>query len=365
VRSRQREDGSVVLEGITRDVTQLHHMETELRQSEDRYRLLVENAWDVVWTTTVDGAITYVNPALERLGGLTAATLLHRSFADILPPQAAERLRHYFREVSAAEENRTEIPRYRLEHEFYHRDGSTISAEMQVIPNFDENGHVVEIIGVTRDITERKAFEAELRRLAVTDSLTGVWNRRHGENLVGADLRQAHRNGGQSLTLLMLDVDNFKDINDTRGHQTGDRVLIEIGRRLVEHNCATDVVTRRGGEEFVILLRDCTLRKGVTVANGIRAAIADTPFLDALVVTVSIGVADAGPHDGLASWVARADECSTPPKDRAEMQCAPVEPSTGCADPAAARTDSLQLCCALAVHQPLAAWDTNTRRHLT
>jgi diguanylate cyclase (GGDEF)-like protein/PAS domain S-box-containing protein len=307
IRSRQREDGSVVLEGATRDVTQLHAVEAELRQSEKRYRLLVENAWDVVWTAAVNGTVTYVSPAIERLRGVTVEETMTQSLEQFYPPKSAESVRNYFRGALAAAKNGTELPPLRLEHEFFHKDGSRVSAEMQVIPHLDEEGHVLEILGVTRDITERKVFEAELRRLAVTDPVTGVWNRRHGEELLSADLRQAHGDG-RSLSLLMLDVDNFKAINDTRGHQAGDRVLVEIGRRLVAVSRDTDMVARWGGEEFVILLRDCALHEGFRIAENIRATIADTPFIDAGVVTVSIGVAEATGHDDLTSWVARADE---------------------------------------------------------
>jgi diguanylate cyclase (GGDEF)-like protein/PAS domain S-box-containing protein len=290
-----------------RDVTQLHAVEAELQQSEERYRLIVENAWDVVWTTAVDGTVTYVSPTIERLRGVTVEETMTQSLDQFYPPDSADSIRKYFRRVLDAAENGTELPPFRLEHEFFHKNGSRIAAEMQVIPHLDEDGRVLEILGVTRDITERKVFEAELRRLAVTDPVTGVWNRRHGEDLLSADLSAAHGDG-QSLSLLMLDVDNFKAINDTRGHQSGDRVLVEIGRRLVAVCRDTDTVARWGGEEFVILLRDCTLQAGVQIAENIRATIADTPFIDAGVVTVSIGVAEATCHDDLTSWVARADE---------------------------------------------------------
>ncbi|EHB53618.1 diguanylate cyclase with PAS/PAC sensor [Mycolicibacterium rhodesiae JS60] len=307
VRSRQREDGSVVLEGATRNVTQLHEVEAELHQSEKRYRLLVENAWDVVWTTAVDGKVTYVSPAIERLRGVTAEESKHQSLDQFYPPDSAESIRKYFRRALAAAQNGTELPPFRLEHEFFHRDGSRVAAEMQVIPHLDEDGRVLEILGVTRDITERKKFEAELRRLAVTDPVTGVWNRRHGEELISADLSTA-REDGHPLSLLMLDVDKFKTVNDTRGHQAGDRVLVEIGRRLVAVCHDTDMVARWGGEEFVILLRDCALHDGLTIAEDIRATIAGTPFIEAGVVTVSIGVAEAHPDDDLTSWVTRADQ---------------------------------------------------------
>jgi diguanylate cyclase (GGDEF)-like protein/PAS domain S-box-containing protein len=306
-RSRQREDGSVVVEGATRDVTQLRSAEVELGHSEKRYRLLVENAWDVVWTTTLDGTLTYVSPSVERLTGVSAAQAIGGwSLERYFPAESIDRLRTYFRGALAAARTGTELPVFRLEHEFVHENGSTLAAEVQLFPLLDDRGQVLEIIGVSRDITERKKLESELRRLAVTDPVTGLWNRRHGEELLAADLSQAQRDR-PSLTLLMLDVDNFKAINDSRGHQAGDRVLVEISRRLAAVSRDTDMVIRWGGEEFVILLRDCAVDEGMNVAEDIRATIADTPFIETGIVTASIGVAQAGPQDDLTSWVARAD----------------------------------------------------------
>jgi diguanylate cyclase (GGDEF)-like protein/PAS domain S-box-containing protein len=307
VQSRQREDGSVVLEGATRDITQLRETEAELRQSEERYRLLAENAWDVVWTASVDGRVTYVNAAVERLRGVSVGEAMQHSLADIYPPQSAASIRKYIRALLAATSTGTEPPTFRQEHEYYGPDGSTRIAEMQVIPHLDQDGRIAEILGVSRDVSERKKLEAELRRLAVTDPVTGVWNRRHGEELLNADLSQAH-DQGRSLSLLMLDVDRFKAINDTLGHQAGDGVLVEIARRLVKISRGTDMVARWGGEEFLILLRDCELRDGVSIAEKIRTEIADASFTDVCTVSVSIGVAQLNREDDLTSWLARADE---------------------------------------------------------
>jgi diguanylate cyclase (GGDEF)-like protein len=178
--------------------------------------------------------------------------------------------------------------------------------ELQVIPHVDTDGHVIELIGVTRDITERKTFEAELRNLAVTDTLTGVWNRRHGTELLSADL--SARRPGQALSLLMLDIDHFKAINDTFGHQAGDHVLIEVASRLRRSLRGNDMVARWGGEEFVVLLRDCALPDALRLAEDIRAAIGEVPFGALGSLTVSVGAAQVGADEDLTSWLGRADQ---------------------------------------------------------
>jgi diguanylate cyclase (GGDEF)-like protein/PAS domain S-box-containing protein len=306
IRSRQRPDGSVVIEGALADITELHEAETRLMNSEKRSRLLAENAWEVIWTMDLDGKITYVSPAVERMRGITPEEAMHQSLDEIHPPESAASVADYYRQVFAAIEAGTEPPMFRGENEYYRKDGSIMTGELQVIPHLDGSGKVIELIGVTRDISERKVFEAELRNLAVTDTLTGVWNRRHGTELLAADL--SARRPGQALSLLMLDIDHFKTINDTFGHQAGDHVLIEIASRLRRSLRGSDMVARWGGEEFVVLLRDCALPDALRLAEDIRAAIAELPFGAMGSLTVSVGVAEARAGEDLTTWLERADQ---------------------------------------------------------
>ena len=306
IRSRQRPDGSVVIEGALADITELHEAETRLMNSEKRSRLLAENAWEVIWTMDLDGKITYVSPAVERMRGITPEEAMRQSLDEIHPPESAASVADYYRQVFAAIEAGTEPPMFRGENEYYRKDGSIMTGELQVIPHLDGSGKVIELIGVTRDISERKVFEAELRNLAVTDTLTGVWNRRHGTELLTADL--SARRPGQALSLLMLDIDHFKTINDTFGHQAGDHVLIEIASRLRRSLRGNDMVARWGGEEFVVLLRDCVLSDALRLAEDIRAAIAELPFGAMGSLTVSVGVAEARAGEDLTTWLERADQ---------------------------------------------------------
>jgi len=306
VRSRQRADGSVVIEGALADITELHEAETSLMRSERRSRLLAENAWEVIWTMDLDGKVTYINPAVERMRGISPEEAMRQSPEEIQPPESAAIGADYYQRLFAAIEAGTEPPTFRGEQEYYRKDGSIMTGELQVIPHVDTDGQVIELIGVARDISERKTFEAELRNLAVTDTLTGVWNRRHGENLLADDL--SARRPGQALSLLMLDIDHFKTVNDTFGHQAGDHVLIEIASRVRRSLRGNDVVSRWGGEEFVVLLRDCALPDALVVAEEIRAAIAEVPFGTMGTCTVSIGAAEFRANEDLQSWLGRADQ---------------------------------------------------------
>ena len=303
---RARDDGAVVAEGTAYDITEMRLAELALARSEEQHRLLTENAYDVIWTMALDGTITYVSPSVERVRGITPEEAAAQTLEEIHPPESAARVTDYFGRLYAAMTNGDELPTFHGIQEYYRKDGSIMTGELQVIPQVDADGSVVQILGVTRDVSERRAFEEELNRLVVTDPLTGAWNRRHGERIFAADLEEARRYG-PALSLLLLDIDHFKEINDTHGHQVGDEVLIELTRRVTENLRASDVLVRWGGEEFVILMRHCTVDDARGLAEKIRALIADPPFDVAGTVTVSIGAAELGPTDDLSSWLDRAD----------------------------------------------------------
>jgi diguanylate cyclase (GGDEF)-like protein/PAS domain S-box-containing protein len=307
VQSRKRSDGSVILEGVVQDITELRRVEAELIRSEERHRLLAENAWEVVWTISLDGSITYISPAVEQSRGLTPAQARRQTPEEINTPESAARIVEYYQRVFAAIEAGTEPPAFRGELDYYRIDGSIMAGELQVIPHLDAAGRVVELIGVTRDISDRKMFEAELTRLATTDPVTGVWNRHHGADRLVAATTQADRDHRQC-SVLMLDIDDFKAINDSFGHPAGDQVLVELARRLGEAVRSTDTVVRWGGEEFVILLGDCPLDNAVARAEEIRNQIAGKAFPVVGAVTVSIGVAQLTAGEESTSWLGRADE---------------------------------------------------------
>jgi diguanylate cyclase (GGDEF)-like protein len=148
-------------------------------------------------------------------------------------------------------------------------------------------------------------YEAELTRLASTDDLTGIFNRRRGtELLAAANLHQRH---DRPLTLLMLDVDHLKMVNDTAGHQGGDVVMAGTAGCIAETVGNDNVVARWGGDEFVVLLRDCELIDAVGVADRIRLRVAESQFDPVGHVTVSIGAAELGPGEDLHAWLIRTD----------------------------------------------------------
>lgn len=264
----QREDGSVVVEGVSRDITDLRQMQSALRDSEELYRLLAENAWDVIWTMGLDGAVTYVSPSVERVRGITPAEAAAQTIDQVHTPSSQASVLQYYQRLFAAMAAGEELPTFRGEHEYYRKDGSIMIGELQVIPQVDESGRPVQILGVTRDISERKQWEADLATLAVTDPLTGVYNRRHGEVLMTAAL-----DTGDTVSLLMIDLDHFKTINDTRGHRAGDEALITFSKNVREVLHSGDIFARWGGEEFVVMMTggpDTAIERAESIRGGVE-----------------------------------------------------------------------------------------------
>ncbi len=158
---------------------------------------------------------------------------------------------------------------------------------------------------------QRAVLFQEVRNLAVVDDLTGLANRRRFFEVAERDLASCRR-GGRPLTVLMLDLDRFKQVNDTYGHQTGDEVLRELAQRLAAEIRSTDILGRYGGEEFALALPDSDAEAAAQAAERLRAAVDGAPFLTrsgALPITISIGLADLHPDDAdLDALLARADQ---------------------------------------------------------
>jgi diguanylate cyclase len=145
-----------------------------------------------------------------------------------------------------------------------------------------------------------------MRKLANTDALTGLANRRQAEELLVGELRRAERYG-RTFSLLMLDIDGFKELNDRFGHQAGDDVLVDLARRLATMVRASDTVARWGGEEFLLLAPETRLEDAQRLAEMIRRHVNDNRLAERYQITISLGVASYRPGDTAGSLVARSD----------------------------------------------------------
>ncbi|WP_254952456.1 MULTISPECIES: PAS domain S-box protein [unclassified Cyanobium] len=299
--------------GITRDITIQRQLREELRISEERYRLLAENARDVIWTMERDGRISYVSPSIQLLRGFTPEEAMQQTLQEILTPESQQRSQSYFLQMLAdLEAGRVPQP-FRGELEYYCRDGSTIWTEVMALPTFDSQGQFQKLLGVSRSISERKYYEQQLtavnqqlQALATTDGLTGIWNRRHLEATIQQAMVHSDRYG-EALSLILCDVDDFKDINDHFGHPVGDQVLIAFCQRLRKQLRSSDGLGRWGGEEFLILLDHTDAQTARALADKLKQLIVGSPFSVAGTVTASFGVAQRRGQESFADWLLRVD----------------------------------------------------------
>ncbi len=282
---------------LNREVASRRVFERALRASEERYRQLAEFSKDVIWTLDLKSmSFTYVSPAIEKVRGLTVEEACAQSMAEALTPASYARVQaimaDHLRRI--AEGDLTALSAT-AEIEQPHKNGHIIHAEVVGSFLLDAEGQPYALLGVSRDISERRQAENELRdandklrhqldeieqlqvalkEQAIRDSLTGCFNRRYLDETLERELSRSRREG-YPLALVILDLDFFKQINDTYGHLAGDRALIVLAETLRADIRHEDVLCRYGGEEFVILMPRMPLDKAVERAESWRCKIAD------------------------------------------------------------------------------------------
>lgn len=274
------------------DVTDHHLAHEALRESEMRLRLLTEHSRDVIWTMTLDGQLSYVSPSVERLRGYTPEESYGQAIADMLTPPSLAQAQLLLENARASAESGQPVTEFCGEFEQTTRGGGTVWVEMSVSGMY-EQGRCVGLVGVTRDISERRRAEAQIHHLAEYDLLTDLPNRVLLDDRLQQALALARRNSVH-LALMVLDLDRFKWVNDHYGHAAGDAVLKEVARRMQACLRASDTVARVGGDEFVVLLPNISAAvDALTVAEQIRAALQAPYKLGELQchLSASVGVA--------------------------------------------------------------------------
>ncbi len=275
-----------------------------LHDSQALYRLLTEDAQDVLWRTDNRLIFTYISPADERLRGFKAAEVVGHHVFEMFTDEGAALVRDMLQRRAQAGPSGTsaEFLTFQVQHRC--KDGRLIWGEVLSKPDRNAQGEIIGYHGITREITERKRLEEQVRQLAFHDPLTRLANRRlmleHLDQAMSASKR-SRRHGA----LLFLDLDNFKPLNDTHGHGVGDLLLIEVAERLKACVREADTVARFGGDEFVVLLcelgtqQDEAAAQVAAIAEKIRNRLAEPYVLQAAPsapairhqCTASIGVA--------------------------------------------------------------------------
>jgi diguanylate cyclase (GGDEF)-like protein/PAS domain S-box-containing protein len=302
-----------------RDITPLKHMESELAARAREFHTLVNHLPDVVVRYDLQLRRTYVNPAFHAVHGTTDEDVLAKLPGDgsRLTEPGAIALRELLRQTFA-----TRVP---SDHEFSlpATDGTIFYWHLRVIPEFDENNAVTSLLTVWSEVTDRKHLLASLERMAYHDALTGIANRALLVERLTQGLRTAQQRC-DALTLLFLDLDWFKMINDRWGHEAGDAVLVTIAQRLQSVVREVDTVARFGGDEFVIVLAGTCGAAALTAMMEKMTAAISEPIIwkgTLLRVGASVGLARY-PEDGhdAPSLLQRADDSMYSEKARRQSR---------------------------------------------
>jgi diguanylate cyclase (GGDEF)-like protein/PAS domain S-box-containing protein len=295
------------------NITERKQAEEALQESELKYRTLVELTHDFVFMVDRKGLFTYVNPNFEKTTGYSFSDLKGHPFTIVIAPDERETIIDRFKKgVRGA-------PSLPYETELSDKEGKRVAVEFLTSNLCDIRGNVTGRFGVGRDITKRKEVEALLRDsekryrdLSIIDDLTQLYNSRYFYHQLKMEIDLVNRYEEQSMTLLLLDLDDFKQFNDAYGHVEGDQVILRLGQLVKRCLRQTDSAYRYGGEEFTILLPMTTSKDAAVTAERIRTEFKKENFPPVsgkeVHMTVSIGLAQYKPQEDMKAFVHRVDQ---------------------------------------------------------
>jgi diguanylate cyclase (GGDEF)-like protein/PAS domain S-box-containing protein len=286
--------GEVVgYEGTFIDITERKRAEQAMFAEKERAQVTLQSIGDAVISTDAGGRIEYLNPVAESLTGWDAAEAKGQPIATVLnlvhevtrEPIANPLLAVLGRVGAGAAGDLTVL---------ITRAGQEIAIQESAAPICDRQGQIIGAVIVFHDVTKERRLKRALSYQASHDALTGLINRREFDNRLHVAVASAQRGEG-SYALLYIDLDQFKVVNDTCGHQAGDRLLRDVTGLLQTRVRMSDTIARLGGDEFGVLIEDCSLAQATRIAESVRQAIRDYRFVwgaNTMSVGASVGVVE-------------------------------------------------------------------------
>jgi diguanylate cyclase (GGDEF)-like protein/PAS domain S-box-containing protein len=284
---------------VFRDITRRKRVDEARYDAEERFELLFEQSPIGMALLSLEGRWVRANPSLVEITGHTSDALAASSVQELTYPDDRSNDADELRALIAGD-----LSEYRVEKRMFHARGHVITVVLWVSVVRDRAGKPQNLIAQVQDITERKLMEQRVRALAEQDPLTGLCNRRLFEHELGVQVDRERRGipgvrGGDGSALLILDLDNFRRVNESAGHRVGDELLRAIGAALQERLRGTDLIARLDGDEFGVLLRGTPIHAAEAVAKGLGGVVADCGLENGgrqVSCTASIGVAAIGPE---------------------------------------------------------------------
>lgn len=293
----RRLDGSTYgVVTIATDITDRIVAERQLAEATKRFETAFENAPNGMSLVGIDGRFLRANPAMCDLVGYTAEELLELKVADMAHEDDMEEQVLLVKRALAGE-----FDSYFLEKRFTRKSGETVWLVLAVSLVRDENGDPLYVIAQTTNISANKRIEADLRSEAGKDPLTELANRRQIESAIESQIERARRTG-EPASVLMVDLDDFKAVNDRYGHETGDGVLRFFARELRGEVRTADLPARFGGDEFVVLMTGVDAAKATRIAEQLMEHFGEVVYQpEGLALRCAISVGNAQIETGSES----------------------------------------------------------------
>lgn len=276
-------------------VSAFNYLRRQVHTRQQRLETILDNAAEGIITFDANGIIESFNQAAERLFGYAEEEVVGRELSLVIPPHTLETRQDYLTHFI-----RTEI-QHLIGHEGEvtgrHKDGATFPMALKISAMTLDGKELY--TGLVADISERKAMLEHLKNMAEHDGLTGLYNRSYFQQELERVVERVKRTGGMCCSVLYLDLDNFKYVNDTLGHAAGDRLIIEVAGILHKRARKSDLIARFGGDEFTVLLFDTTPMLANKIAESFRTKLTEYTFRhsgEQVDIGCSIGVTTVSPQ---------------------------------------------------------------------
>lgn len=257
---------------------------------------MMTDKYVIISATDLKGTITYISKAFSEISGYSKEELIGKQHNVIRHPDTPSSIhQELWKDLNTGKGWSGEVKNIT-------KDGSTYWVLMHIDPILDENGTPIGYRSIQQNITDKKYAE----ELSITDQLTQLYNRSYLDKILHKEITRFQRYG-TLMSVIMIDIDYFKEVNDLYGHLAGDTVLIEIAKILKSNIRTTDTLGRWGGEEFMIICADNSLNEAIQLAEKLRMAIASYTFSEVGTKTASFGVATSKPNEDELSLVQRVD----------------------------------------------------------
>jgi diguanylate cyclase (GGDEF)-like protein/PAS domain S-box-containing protein len=289
---------------VHQDITERKQVEEQLSETRDAFQTVIHSSPLAILALDAEDRVTMWNPAAETMFGWTEKHILGQPNPAI--PENKTKEYDALRQATLSGMAFSNLDTVRMR-----RDGTQFPVSMSVAPLRGKQGDVIGRMHIIADISERKKYQEELRQQATTDELTKVSNRRHFMELANGEIKRSAR-FKRPPAIGLIDIDHFKQINDTYGHAAGDLALVGFARIFQKYIREVDIFARFGGDEFILLLPETTQEQAYEVVERVRMALITQPIVlndHPVILTISSGIANlASEHETIDTLIQKADQ---------------------------------------------------------